>query len=61
MKNKGIIKTTCNSCGKSSDNGIILKGKFICRNCEMNIVNLDVNNDPQYDFYVRKIKDMLFN
>lgn len=48
-------KKNCIICGKTFNNGIIIKGKGICRNCELNIVKCDINTDF-YDYYKKCIR-----
>lgn len=55
MKYHIVSKTSCIVCNKTSKNGIIIKGKHICRECENKIVNSDVNTDF-YEYYKNHIK-----
>lgn len=56
--NKKIKENVCAVCGNISDNGIMIKGNFICPCCEEDIVNI-TPDEYNYDFYVKKIKIIL--
>lgn len=45
----------CIFCDEAHNEGIFLHGKFICANCQEDILNIDVN-DPEYDTYKEGIK-----
>lgn len=55
MKQDIGIKTSCIICSKSCRNGIIIKGKLICNECEKKIISSNVNTDF-YDYYKNQIK-----
>ena len=48
-------KTSCIICSKSCRNGIIIKGKLICSECEKKIVSSNVDTDF-YQYYKNQIK-----
>lgn len=50
-----INKNKCIVCGKTHENGIIINGKKICRNCEMNLIGCKSNTDF-YKYYLNCIK-----
>lgn len=51
-------KTSCIICSKYCRNGIIIKGKLICSECEKKIVSSNVNTDF-YQYYKNQIKKSL--
>ncbi|SHK74748.1 Inhibitor of sigma-G Gin [Clostridium cavendishii DSM 21758] len=55
MKQYIVTKTSCIMCNKTSKNGIIIRGKYICSECETKIVNSDINTDF-YEYYKNHIK-----
>lgn len=48
-------KNSCLMCRKPQDNGIIIYGVNICRECELRLINVDVDTDF-YEYYKDKIK-----
>jgi hypothetical protein len=52
------IKTSCIICSKSCRNGIIIKGKLICSQCEKKILSSNVDTDF-YEYYKNQIKKNL--
>ena len=50
----------CYICRKEKDNGIIIGKSLICRDCEKEIINIDIEN-IEYDFYKNKIKGAFLN
>ncbi len=52
------IENVCAICGNVSDNGIMIKGNFICPFCEGDMVSITPDQD-NYDFYIKKIKNIL--
>jgi len=48
----------CNICGSEEKEGITLLNTYICKWCEDEIVNLDVDDMPKYDFYKEFIKNI---
>lgn len=55
MKQDMGLKTSCIICSKSSRNGIIIKGKIICNECEKKILSANINTDF-YEYYKNQIK-----
>lgn len=45
----------CIVCGEEKNNGISIKGEFICTSCEEKIVKSDLTND-EYEVYLNIIK-----
>lgn len=50
----------CYICRKEKDNGIMIGKSLICRDCEKEIINIDIEN-IEYDFYRNKIKGAFLN
>ncbi|MFD3158637.1 sigma factor G inhibitor Gin [Haloimpatiens sp. FM7330] len=48
-------KRTCIICGKPLNNGIIISGRGICKNCEEKIIECDMDTDF-YEYYKNCIK-----
>ncbi|MGL5649493.1 MAG: sigma factor G inhibitor Gin [Clostridium sp.] len=67
LKNKEIDKRRCVICEKSVEsclseneiNGIIINGEYICRQCEREIVEMDVT-EKKYDDYKERIKVVIY-
>lgn len=53
------ISKKCVICRKDSGNGISVLGRFICCECEENVVHTDVY-DEDYDIYKDLIKKNIF-
>lgn len=51
----GIEENVCYICRKEKYNGIIIGKSLICRKCENEIINLDIES-IEYNFYKNKIK-----
>jgi len=49
----------CIICRKASGKGISILGKFICRECEKTLVNIEVD-DEGYDWYKDMIKKNIY-
>mgnify|MGYP000894033453 CR=1 FL=1 len=58
---KGILLPRCYFCGQVPDEGIrggvIIKKAFICRQCETQIVDLQIGS-PVYEIVIKKIKKL---
>lgn len=49
---------SCRVCDSPDDKGIYLLNNLICLDCEKEIVNLDINDRENYEFYKTAIKDI---
>lgn len=63
---KEVVFSECSVCGETKrgnlekfQNGLLIKGKFICWDCHNNINNLN-ETDICYDFYKNQIKKILY-
>lgn len=56
----GTEENICYICRKEKDNGIMIGKSLICRDCEKEIINIDIEN-IEYDFYRNKIKGAFLN
>ncbi|PJI08061.1 MULTISPECIES: sigma factor G inhibitor Gin [Clostridium] len=54
------MKRECIICRKPLKDGIIIKGKGICKNCEKRLINLECGNDF-YEYYKNRIKIGIIN
>ncbi|MBE6071695.1 MAG: CsfB protein [Clostridium butyricum] len=54
------LNKKCFMCGTSRCDGIILNERHICKECEQEIINIDVMK-PSYTNYIKLIKRILFN
>lgn len=52
------MKFECYICEESHEKGIVLIDKFICRTCELNIVETP-QNELVYEFYKKKVKEIM--
>ena len=52
------MKFECYICEESHEKGIVLIDKFICRTCELNIVETP-QNELAYEFYKKKVKEIM--
>lgn len=59
MENKKYEQKTCNICGKSALNGIMIRKGFICTNCERQIVHIKCN-DEKYKIIKNNIKEIIY-
>lgn len=58
---KGVDKVSyddCNICGNNDNEGIVLLDTYICKLCEEEIVNLDVLDILNYEYYKNIIKEI---
>lgn len=53
------VSMKCNICEKNSGRGIFILNRFICDECEKNLVNIDVSDD-RYDGYKDMIKRNIY-
>ena len=51
----GIEENICCICRKEKDNGIMIGKSLICKACENEIINMNIEN-IEYEFYKNKIK-----
>lgn len=58
MKQDMSTKTSCIICSKPCRNGIIIKGKLICSECEKKIISSNVDTDF-YQYYKNQIRKNL--
>ncbi len=47
----------CIVCHSEKNEGIHLLASFICRECELNIVEAETD-DPNYQFYVEQLREL---
>lgn len=47
----------CSTCQKEYENGIVLLNKYICRECEIDIITVD-QEELKYEKFKRDIKHM---
>lgn len=56
MDMKEIKNKICIICGKVGDNGIIIRDKKICVNCEKKAIDAEVTSEF-YEFYKNRIRE----
>jgi len=54
------LKFECCVCNEYEEKGIVLMHKFICRSCELSIVDTP-QDQLKYEFYKKRIKDIVGN
>ncbi|MCZ0756759.1 sigma factor G inhibitor Gin [Anoxybacillus sp. J5B_2022] len=57
MSNQSI-EETCIVCEQSKDEGIHIYTKFLCIDCEKELVRTDTD-DPKYRFYLQQLKKIM--
>lgn len=50
-------ETACIVCREENKRGIMIFGKFLCMECEQDIVATDVS-DPRYAYYIECMKEI---
>lgn len=50
----------CYICRKERENGIMIGKSLICKECENEIINMDIDN-IEYNFYKNRIKEAFLN
>jgi hypothetical protein len=60
-KSLGQLLPVCKLCGTVPSSGItggyLIKGAFICKNCEGAIVKLEIGTD-EYNYYMQQLKKL---
>ncbi|MBB5325869.1 hypothetical protein HNQ34_002970 [Anoxybacillus tepidamans] len=57
MSNQSVWET-CIVCEQLKDQGIRIYTKFLCIDCEKEIIRTDTN-DPKYHFYLQQLKKIM--
>ncbi|WP_449538305.1 sigma factor G inhibitor Gin [Ferdinandcohnia sp. Marseille-Q9671] len=55
LANSNKLGETCIICEQEKKNGIHLYTRFICMDCEQDIIHTETN-DPKYQFYLDRLR-----